>query len=74
MSFAVAELASASEKFGKQGRLATDEPTERIELSGAALAGVIEAEFRRLAQSTDAPAAPIVGLLVEDAGAGDDSG
>jgi hypothetical protein len=57
LSFDVTGLAAASERFGKQGRLSNDEPTDNLNLSGAALDAAIERQLARMADTGEAGAA-----------------
>lgn len=56
LSFDMVGLTTSSEKLGKQGRLANDQPTEHIQLSGAALDAYISSQMARLAHAGEAGA------------------
>lgn len=55
LSFDITALARVLEQASKLQRLATDEPTDHLALSGAALDAYIAAQLARLADSDQAP-------------------
>jgi hypothetical protein len=63
VEFDIVGLATVAEKMQKIQSLVLGDSTENVNLSGAALISVIEAEFRRLALVDDGAATPTLDLL-----------
>jgi hypothetical protein len=72
IQFDIVGLATVAEKMQKIQSLVLGDSTENVNLSGAALISVIEAEFRRLALVDDGAAAPTVDLLTAEEAEFDD--
>lgn len=68
ISFDVTGLSIAGNNFGKQGRLSNEQPTDHLQLSGAALDALLAREYTRIVYGGKAPSLP------EDEGDADTGG